>query len=624
MGSPSLAALPARRRRRTVPGALAAAGLVVLQRGFAFAPSGLARGRSQQGAVGSPKAQAGGRAQRASLRALGGQEGAALLLAQAQAAPAPGFLEGFPGGVLGLAGAAALAALVSAAVAVKQATTPPPRTDGFKDEDLPPWADNVGVIQDALAGKPFDDVLLSMRAREGDAFRIFIPYLFGETVVLMGLKANQWIFSEHDKNLDQALGGVVGTAVSGKKTMGTKERKETSAGKIFDKASVNFFSNKQALERATQIFVDSSEDFCDKMEREIKPDQNVFELLWSYIIQTNADMLYGNGENAGKIVCRTIDSINKEGLFSPQVKAAGDDLGKVLQVSYMDRIKHPENYAGEDSMFTEFFRLSKGVADDDMLQGFQQFMLTLQLAANGNQLVTIRWLMSHVYADRRILDGVRAEVRDKLAQKGEKLGLEGPAKIRDLKLDDLLDLKITNACITEAVRLHSDIPGKLTLRTAEVDLEFEGHQIPKGTTIFLYADAVHKDEKYFPEAASFCPFRYTEKSEDTRKALDREIVTFGHGRKRCTGENHARSQISALLASFVMRFDMDLATDMPDNAMPEDHDGPFVFDSANTLVLRNLRRRQDAPGEPVASKCPVSRAANAAEGVRKQLVDSGS
>ena len=86
---------------------------------------------------------------------------------------------------------------MGAVVALKQATTPPPRTDGFKDEDLPPWADNVAVIQDALAGKPFDDVLLSMRAREGDAFRIFIPYLFGETVVLMGLKASFSISRRH-------------------------------------------------------------------------------------------------------------------------------------------------------------------------------------------------------------------------------------------------------------------------------------------------------------------------------------------------------------------------------------------------------------------------------------------
>ncbi|CAE7265606.1 buaD, partial [Symbiodinium natans] len=110
-----------------------------------------------------------------------------------------------------------------------------------------------------------------------------------------------------------------------------------------------------------------------------------------------------------------------------------------------------------------------------------------------------------------------------------------------------------------------DIPAKLTLRTAEIPMEFGGFKIPQGATIFLYADAVHKDEKYFPDAAAFCPHRYTNPETFNQMNKEREIVTFGHGRKRCTGELHARSQISALLASFVMRFDMDLATDESDN-----------------------------------------------------------
>jgi len=170
-------------------------------------------------------------------------------------------------------------------------------------------------------------------------------------------------------------------------------------------------------------------------------------------------------------------------------------------------------------------------------------------AANGNQLVTIRWMMSHIYADPAILQGVREEVRAKLAEKGE------GATLRSFTLDDLLDLKLTQACLTEAVRLHSDIPSKLTLRSAEVDLKFGGYEVPKGSTIFLYADAVHKDDRYFPKAGEFCPHRYTDKAEFTRMNKDNEIVAFGHGRKRCTGEAHARSQISALLASFVQRFD---------------------------------------------------------------------
>mmetsp|Transcript_12224 Transcript_12224/g.23098 ORF Transcript_12224/g.23098 Transcript_12224/m.23098 type:complete len:609 (+) Transcript_12224:70-1896(+) len=497
-----------------------------------------------------------------------------------------GEISGLPVG--GIAAFAAL--LIGAAVVLASRTQQ--RPDGAKEEDLPPWANMVQVMQDVLSGQPFDAVLLNMRARHGDAFRIYVPSLFGEVFVLMGLEANQFVFTEQDKNLDQALGGVVGTAVSGKKTMGTKERKSTESGKIFDKASAAFFANKQALGRATQIFLDSAEDFCDQMERELKSDENVFERLWTYVVQTNADMLYGNGENAGRIVCKTIDSINKEGLFSPQVRQAGDDLRTVLNERYEDRKQNPEKYLGEDSLFEEFFLLSKGEADDEMLQGLQQFMLTLQLAANGNQLVTIRWLMSHVYGDPAILAGIRAEVDALLLQKG--------CGIRDLQLDDLLKLSLTNACITEAVRLHSDIPSKLTLRSAEIPMEFGGFKIPQGATIFLYADAVHKDDKYFPDAASFCPHRYTDPEVFNQMNKDREIVAFGHGRKRCTGELHARSQISALLASFVMRFDMELVTSETDNRMPEDHDGPFVFDTANTLKLVNLRARAGEPGQTSA------------------------
>ncbi|CAJ1407006.1 unnamed protein product [Effrenium voratum] len=526
------------------------------------------------------------RGARTGARAAGLGDGVQVLLAETASA-------GFP--VELAVGAGAIVLLGALLLALK----PSERTDGAKEEELPPWGDMVQVTKDVISGQPFDSVLLNMRARHGDAFRIYVPSLFGEVIVLMGREANQFVFTEQDKNLDQALGGVVGTAVSGKKTMGTKERKSTESGKIFDKASADFFANKKALARATQIFVDSAEDFCDQMERVLKPDENVFEKLWTYVVQTNADMLYGNGENAGSIVCKTISSINKEGLFSSQVRQAGDDLRQVLNERYQDRKDHPEKYLGEDSLFEEFFLLSKGEADEEMLTGLQQFMLTLQLAANGNQLVTIRWLMSHVYGDPAILAGVRAEVQQLLLKKG--------CGIRDLKLDDLLSLSLTNACITEAVRLHSDIPSKLTLRSAEIPMEFGGFKIPKGATLFLYADAVHKDDKYFPDAASFCPHRYTDPEAFNQMNKDREIVAFGHGRKRCTGELHARSQISALLASFVMRFDMDLVTNEKDNQMPEDHDGPFVFDTANTLKLVNLRPR--APGASDGASACVSQKA---------------
>eukprot|EP00929_Paragymnodinium_shiwhaense_P106886 TRINITY_DN7270_c0_g1_i1.p1 TRINITY_DN7270_c0_g1~~TRINITY_DN7270_c0_g1_i1.p1 ORF type:complete len:618 (-),score=165.22 TRINITY_DN7270_c0_g1_i1:314-2167(-) len=491
----------------------------------------------------------------------------------------------FPGGAAGIA-AAGLAVVAAGAFLAGGSSQ---REDGFKEEDLPPWADMSAVAGDVIGKKPFDDVLLNMRERHGDAFRVYIPSLFGETVVLMGLEANQWTFSKHDKVLDQALGGVVGTAVSGKATPGTQERKQMESGLVFDKASVNFFSNKLALKKATKIFLDASEDFCDILERTVKPSDNVFELLWKYVVQTNADMLYGSGENAATIVCKTIDSINKEGLFSPQVRQAGDDLRTVLDKSYKDRLANPDKYKDEESLFNEFMKLTGDKVDEETLSGLQQFMLTLQLAANGNQLTTIRWMLGHVFAEPELLEAVRQEVWAKLAEKGE------GATLRDLELEDLLTLPLCNACITEAVRLHSDIPSKLTLRRAETDLQFRDYKIPKDTVVFLYADAVHKDEEHFPKAGSFCPYRYTDPKEFNKMQFDRKVVTFGHGRKRCTGELHARVQITALMASLALRFDMDLSTQEPGNSIPEDHDGPFIFDAANSVDLVNCRPTSAQP-----------------------------
>jgi len=239
--------------------------------------------------------------------------------------------------------------------------------------------------------------------------------------------------------------------------------------------------------------------------------------------------------------------------------------------------------------------LVEGEADEELLQGLQQFMLTLQLAANGNQLTTIRWMLGHVYGDPAVLKGVREEVWAKLAEKGEN------ATVRDLSLTDLLGLPLTNACITEAVRLHSDIPSKLTLRRAEKDLEFNNLKIPQNSVIWLYADAVHKDEKSFPDAGAFCPHRFITTQVFNKMNKDREVVAFGHGRKRCTGEMHARAQIAALMASIALRFDCDLRTSLPGNAIPEDHDGPFIFDAANSVDLVNCRPTSARPSTHATS-----------------------
>ena len=66
-----------------------------------------------------------------------------------------------------------------------------------------------------------------------------------------------------------------------------------------------------------------------------------------------------------------------------------------------------------------------------------------------------------------------------------------------------------------------------------------------------------------------------------------ELVTFGHGQKRCIGEKMARAMICASLGAILPTVDADAPKQLPD-------DGFFDLIPASQLRLYNVRAR----GEP--------------------------
>ena len=63
--------------------------------------------------------------------------------------------------------------------------------------------------------------------------------------------------------------------------------------------------------------------------------------------------------------------------------------------------------------------------------------------------------------------------------------------------------------------------------------------------LWLYPNAVHLDEGYFPEPKAFCPMRLLNGNLE-RMSNDFELVTFGHGQKRCSIHAEARTHDSPL------------------------------------------------------------------------------
>ena len=70
-----------------------------------------------------------------------------------------------------------------------------------------------------------------------------------------------------------------------------------------------------------------------------------------------------------------------------------------------------------------------------------------------------------------------------------------------------------------------------------------------------------------------------------RMADEFELVTFGHGQKRCIGEKMARAMICAFLGVALPTVDADAPDQLPD-------DGFFDLIPASQLRLHNLRKRE--------------------------------
>ena len=88
----------------------------------------------------------------------------------------------------------------------------------------------------------------------------------------------------------------------------------------------------------------------------------------------------------------------------------------------------------------------------------------------------------------------------------------------------------------------------------------------------------------FPEPAKFCPMRLMSGNLE-RMSDEYELVTFGHGQKRCIGEKMARAMICAYLAKVLPTVDADAPNELPE-------DGFFDLIPASQLRLYNVRARE--------------------------------
>ncbi|KAK0426821.1 hypothetical protein QR680_009917 [Steinernema hermaphroditum] len=119
---------------------------------------------------------------------------------------------------------------------------------------------------------------------------------------------------------------------------------------------------------------------------------------------------------------------------------------------------------------------------------------------------------------------------------------------RDVGLADKPSLPYTNAVITEVLRCGNVLNFNLLHRTTTETIVGD-YFLPKGTIITSQQSVILTWEEQFKEAQKFNPERYLDDNK-----LEKQVISFGVGKRACLGESLARAELFLIISNFVQRY----------------------------------------------------------------------
>jgi cytochrome P450 len=169
-------------------------------------------------------------------------------------------------------------------------------------------------------------------------------------------------------------------------------------------------------------------------------------------------------------------------------------------------------------------------------------VMTLFLAGHETTALALSWswylLASHREAEKKF----HAELADVLGG-------------RTPEVSDLPRLKYTEMIAKEAMRLYP--PAYAIGREAIEETELGGYRVPKGTQVFAFQWATHRDARYFDEPSAFKPERWSNGAGEQLPKY--AYFPFGGGPRQCIGNYFAMMEIVLLLATIGQRFRFSLS-----------------------------------------------------------------
>ena len=133
-----------------------------------------------------------------------------------------------------------------------------------------------------------------------------------------------------------------------------------------------------------------------------------------------------------------------------------------------------------------------------------------------------------------------------------------------LEYDHLKELKYTQWCIKEAMRLYPPV-FFISHQTSEC-LELDGHVIPKGVRVGISVRSIHCNPDTWENPDKCDPLRFHPSNAEGRHPF--AYMPFSGGQRNCIGQNFALNEERVAIASIVNRFKLSLVEGHKVETMP--------------------------------------------------------
>jgi cytochrome P450 len=189
----------------------------------------------------------------------------------------------------------------------------------------------------------------------------------------------------------------------------------------------------------------------------------------------------------------------------------------------------------------------EGMSDELVLSESMQLLV----AGHETSSNALSWLLYLLSSRPDCLERVREEFDSVLG--------EAP-----LSFGDVPRLGFTTQVIMEALRLYP--PFWMIDRMAVADDRVGDLEIPQGSTVIVYVYGAHHAPRYWPNAESFDPERFTKANATLHTPFTH--LPFGGGPRGCIGGNYAMLQILMILSDLLRKYDFQLTPGQTIEARP--------------------------------------------------------